>query len=109
MITWTPHGGANQQWQLTPNADGSYTLVNSASQLCADVNGGSTAAGAAVIQWTCTGADNQRWLFTPVTGGGYTIASKKSALLLSTASTADGALLTQQPAGGSALQTWQLA
>ncbi|GAA2807691.1 hypothetical protein GCM10010441_35550 [Kitasatospora paracochleata] len=109
LITWTPHGGANQQWQLTPNADGSYTLVNSASQLCADVNGGSTAAGAAVIQWTCTGADNQRWLFTPVTGGGYTIASKKSALLLSTASTADGALLTQQPAGGSALQTWQLA
>ncbi|GAA2752731.1 family 20 glycosylhydrolase [Kitasatospora cinereorecta] len=109
LITWTPHGGANQQWQLTPNADGSYTLVNSASQLCADVNGGSTAAGAAVIQWTCTGADNQRWLFTPATGGGYTIASKKSALLLSTASTADGSPVTQQPAGGSALQTWQLA
>ncbi|MER5640610.1 family 20 glycosylhydrolase [Kitasatospora sp. NPDC002227] len=111
LITWTTHGGPNQQWQLTPNPDGTYTMVDGASHLCADVTGGSTTAGAAVIQWTCTGADNQHWTLTPLTGsgGGYTIASKKSGLLLTTAATTDGALVTQQPDNGSALQHWQLS
>ncbi|WP_333770736.1 family 20 glycosylhydrolase [Streptomyces sp. IBSBF 2435] len=108
LITWTPGGGANQQWQLTWNTDGSYTLVNGASHLCLDLNGGSSAAGATVIQWTCTGGDNQRWTVTPRTGG-YAIASKKSGLLLTTASTADGSLVTQQADTGAALQLWQVA
>lgn len=107
LITWTAHGGSNQQWTLTANSDGSYTMVNGASGLCADVDGGSTAAGAAVIQWTCTGNDNQHWVITP-RGSGVTIASKKSGLLLTTASTTDGALLTQQQDTGSALQAWQV-
>ncbi|MGW1763273.1 family 20 glycosylhydrolase [Streptomyces sp. NPDC002073] len=108
LITWTTHGGANQQWQLGANPDGSYTLTNGASGLCVDVSGGSTAAGAAVIQWTCTGSDNQRWLLAPVPGGAYTVTAKKSGLLLTTASTQDGARTTQQPDTGSALQHWQL-
>ncbi len=108
LTTSTPSGGLDQQWQLTLNADGAYTLVNGVSGLCVDVSGGSTAPGAKVIQWTCTGNDNQRWNLTPQAGGGYTIASKKSGLLLGTASTADGSLLTQQSANGSALQLWQL-
>ncbi|UUU43521.1 family 20 glycosylhydrolase [Streptomyces sp. NBC_00162] len=108
LITWTPHGGPNQQWQLTLNADGSHTLVNGASRLCADVSGGSTAAGAAVVQATCTGGDSQRWKVTALGAGGYSVANKKSALLLTTASGADGALVTQQPANGSAYQQWQI-
>ncbi|WP_406367780.1 family 20 glycosylhydrolase [Streptomyces sp. NBC_01546] len=108
LITWTPHGGPNQQWQLTLNADGSHTLVNGASRLCADVSGGSTAAGAAVVQATCTGSDSQRWKVTALGTGGYSVANKKSALLLTTASGADGALVTQQPANGSAYQQWQI-
>ncbi|MFE0464381.1 family 20 glycosylhydrolase [Kitasatospora sp. NPDC058965] len=107
LITWTTHGGTNQQWKLTKQSDGSYTMVNQLSQLCADVSGGSSSPGAAVIQWTCTGTSNQHWTVTPV-GGGYTIASAKSGLLLTTASTADGALVTQQANTGSALQTWTL-
>jgi len=108
LITWTPHGGPNQQWQLTLNTDGSYTMANGSSHLCADVAGGATTAGAAVVQATCTGGDSQRWLLT-ATGGGYTVANRKSALLLTTASTTDGALVTQQPDTGSALQHWQIA
>ncbi|MCX5015748.1 family 20 glycosylhydrolase [Streptomyces sp. NBC_00555] len=108
LITWTPHGGPNQQWQLTLNGDGSHTLVNGASRLCADVSGGSTAAGAAVVQATCTGGDSQRWKVTALGTGGYSVANKKSALLLTTASGADGALVTQQPANGSAYQQWQI-
>ncbi|MEV7028585.1 RICIN domain-containing protein, partial [Kitasatospora sp. NPDC093558] len=74
-------------------------------KLCADVGGGSTAAGAQVIQWPCTGAANQRWTATAVAGG-YKLASQKSGLLLTTASTSDGAFVTQQPDTGSALQRW---
>jgi hexosaminidase len=103
MVTWTPHGGANQQWRFTPNADGSFTIANGASGLCLDVNGGSTAPGTKVIQWTCTGGDNQRWL---VASG--KITSKKSGLSLTTASTSDGALVTQATVTGSPLQRWTL-
>ncbi|MFJ9952898.1 RICIN domain-containing protein [Kitasatospora sp. NPDC091207] len=107
LITWTPGGGANQTWAFTRQADGSYQIVNGESRLCVDVSGGSTSAGAQVIQWACTGGDNQRWLVTPVSGG-YRIVSRKSGLLLTTASAANGARVTQQADSGSALQRWTI-
>ncbi|MFF8271588.1 family 20 glycosylhydrolase [Streptomyces sp. NPDC016562] len=109
LITWTPHGGPNQQWQLTLNGDGTHTLVNGASGLCADVLGGSTAAGAAVVQATCTGGDSQHWKIAELGAGAHSVANKKSVLLLTTGSGADGALVTQQPVNGSAYQQWQIA
>ncbi|MBD0742897.1 beta-N-acetylhexosaminidase [Streptomyces sp. CBMA152] len=108
LITWTPHGGPNQQWQLTLNSDGTYTMVNGASKLCADVTGGSTSAGAAVVQATCTSGDSQRWQITALGNGGYSVSDKKSGLLLTTASGTDGSLVTQQPSNGSAFQQWQI-
>ncbi|MFD7321715.1 RICIN domain-containing protein [Streptomyces sp. NPDC059875] len=111
LITWTAHGGANQNWRFTQQPDGSYELVNAESGLCADVDGGSTATGARVIQWTCTGGANQRWRVTRLPGGAgdaYTVASVKSGLLLATASSSNGALVTQQPDTGSALQQWTI-
>ncbi|MFD9355816.1 family 20 glycosylhydrolase [Streptomyces sp. NPDC060031] len=109
LITWTPHGGSNQQWQLTLGSDGSHTLVNVSSKLCADVAGGSATAGAAVVQAACTGGDSQRWKITALGAGGYSLGNKKSGLLLTTASGADGALVTQQPANGSTYQQWRIA
>ncbi|WP_063785262.1 family 20 glycosylhydrolase [Streptomyces sp. XY332] len=108
LITWTPHGGPNQQWQLTLDADGSYSVVNGSSRLCADVSGGSTAHGAAVVQATCNGGDSQRWLITALGAGEYAVANKKSTLLLTTASGADGALVTQQTSSGSGYQRWRI-
>ncbi len=105
LITWTPNGGTNQNWVFTAQSDGSYQITNGLSGLCMDVSGGSTAAGGQVIQWTCTGGTNQRWLVTAATGG-YRIASQRSGLLLTTASAADGAAVTQQADTGSALQRW---
>ncbi|GAA5020792.1 RICIN domain-containing protein [Kitasatospora paranensis] len=107
LITWTPNGGSNQNWVFTQQADGSYQIVNGLSNLCMDVNGGFTTAGTAIIQWACTGGTNQHWVVTAVTGG-YTITSKSSGLLLTTASASDGALVTQQPDTGSALQHWTI-
>ncbi|SEO80566.1 RICIN domain-containing protein [Actinacidiphila rubida] len=108
LITYGPNGGPNQSWTFTQQADGSYQLANGESGLCADVDGGSTSAGAAIIQWTCTGGTNQHWKATLRSDGTYTLASVKSGLLLTTASAADGALVTQQPDTGSALQHWTL-
>ncbi|MFJ8441469.1 RICIN domain-containing protein [Kitasatospora griseola] len=105
LITWTLNSGQNQRWIFTPQADGSYQIGNAESTLCMDVNGGSGSAGAAIIQYTCTGGSNQRWIVSAVSGG-YTIASQSSGLLVTTASTANGALVTQQPDTGSALQRW---
>ncbi|MGV9288486.1 RICIN domain-containing protein [Streptomyces sp. NPDC003719] len=105
LIGWRWHGGTNQKWAVTANQDGTYTLKNQLSGLCADVDANSTRAGAAVIQWTCTGAANQRWILT-AENGGYTLSAKSSGLLLTASSSADGASLTQQPAATTAIQTW---
>ncbi|KJK36256.1 beta-xylosidase [Streptomyces variegatus] len=50
----------SQQWSLTTT--GSYVNVKSrASGECLDVNGASTANGAALITYTCNGGTNQQW------------------------------------------------
>ncbi|MFF6773440.1 RICIN domain-containing protein [Streptomyces sp. NPDC012637] len=108
LVTWTPNGGANQKWTLTRQADGSYEMRNGASGKCADIEGGSTAPGARVIQWTCHGGANQRWRIVRLSSGAHTVASVGSGLLLTTASTTNGALVTQQPDTGAALQQWTI-
>ena len=109
LVTSAQHGSVTQQWTFTEQADGSNQLTNGTSGLCMDVTGSSLAAGATVIQWTCTGGANQHWSVTPLAGGGYTIASVNSGLLLTTASTANNALVTQQNDSGSALQHWSIS
>ncbi|RSN28327.1 hypothetical protein DL990_26965 [Amycolatopsis sp. WAC 01416] len=108
LVTWTPNQGANQKWLFTRQSDGSYTLTNTHSNLCADVEGGATTAGARVVQWTCTGGANQRWTAAKQSDGSYKIASVRSGLLLTTASTSDGAAVTQRADTGSALQLWKI-
>ncbi|MEV6520315.1 RICIN domain-containing protein [Longispora sp. NPDC051575] len=100
--------GQNQKWVFTQQSDGSYRIANAESGLCVDVSGASGSAGAQIIQWTCSTDSNQRWIATAVSGG-YTLTSQSSGLLLTTASTTDGALITQQANTGSALQRWTIS
>lgn len=102
---WLWNGGDNQKWNVTANTDGTYTLKNVTSGLCAEVYENSKVAGAAIDQWACSGDANQRWTATPTTGG-YKLTSKSSGLLLTAASTTNGALLTQQAASTTAVQAW---
>ncbi|MFE5587522.1 RICIN domain-containing protein [Kitasatospora sp. NPDC056531] len=108
LITWAASGSSNQLWQFRQQPDGSYELVNGLSSMCADVSGGSTAAGTQIIQWPCSGGSNQHWNVRLLANGSYTVTSARSGLLLTTASTADGALVTQQPDTGSPLQQWSI-
>ena len=107
LVTWGANGGTNQNWVFTQQTDGSYQIVNGLSSLCMDVSGGSGSAGAQIIQWACTGGANQHWVVTAATVG-YKITSKSSGLSLTTASTSDNALVTQQTDTGSALQRWTI-
>ncbi|MFE9560919.1 RICIN domain-containing protein [Streptomyces sp. NPDC006487] len=109
LITWTANGGANQNWTFTQQADGTYALRNSESGLCADVEGGSTSTGAKIVQWTCGNGANQRWNVIRQANGTHTVTSVASGLLLTTASTGNGALATQQPDNGSTLQQWTIS
>ncbi|MER7536675.1 RICIN domain-containing protein [Streptomyces sp. NPDC097704] len=109
LITWNPNGGANQSWTLTQQTDGTYEIRNRSSGKCADIENGSLTAGARVIQWTCHGGSNQRWNLVRQAAGGYTVTSARSGLSMTTASTADGAAVTQQADTGSALQRWTIA
>ncbi|MER5204186.1 RICIN domain-containing protein [Streptomyces sp. NPDC002825] len=61
LTTTTAGYKTDQKWQFARQSDGSQELANVRSGLCADVNGGSTSAGATVIQWQCCGDSNQRW------------------------------------------------
>lgn len=108
LITWSPNGGSNQSWVFTQQADGSYQIVNQQSQLCMDDTGGFTTVGDSVVQWTCTGDSNQHWTAARLPSGAYTLTNVHSGLLVTTASTANGALVTQETNNGSALQEWTI-
>jgi hypothetical protein len=108
LISWQINGGANQSWVLTQQSDGSYEIKNAYSGLCADDYGGMTTAGTQVIQYSCTGHSNQHWIATLLASGAYTFTNVNSGLLLTTASTANGATVTQQPDTGTALQQWTI-
>ncbi|WP_436497084.1 RICIN domain-containing protein [Actinokineospora sp. HUAS TT18] len=109
LITWTPNTGANQRWVFTQQSDGAYTIVNAASNMCVDDYAGGTTPGTKVIQWTCTGGANQRWTATRLSNGSYTLTNVHSGLLLTTASTTNGALVTQESNTGTALQQWVIS
>ncbi|MGI5193970.1 RICIN domain-containing protein [Streptomyces sp. CA-288835] len=49
-----------QQWSVTTSG-GYVTLKSRASGECLDVNGASTADGAAIITYACNGGTNQQW------------------------------------------------
>lgn len=57
---------ANQRWRLVAATTGYSRLVNAGNNLCADVEGGSTADGARIIQWPSNGGTNQEWQVVPV-------------------------------------------
>ena len=59
----TSNGLNHQKWTATPAGDGFFKFTAVHSGKLADVNGGSTADGATIIQWQSHGGDNQQWSF----------------------------------------------
>ena len=88
---------------------GDYRLVSLQSNLCLDVAGGSTAAGANVQQYGCNGLTAQRWKVTRSANGDVALAAAVSGMCLTVAgnAAAPGANVVQQPCGGAG-QAWTL-
>ncbi|TDC61241.1 glycoside hydrolase family 95 protein [Micromonospora sp. KC207] len=85
-----------------------YRLVAQHSRKAADISGGSTAAGAQLIQWSTGTGPNQQFEFLPSDGGYYRIRARHSGLVLQIASNSSGADINQQPDTNAASQQWRL-
>lgn len=92
------------------NPSAYYRIVNRNSGKVADVNGGSTANGAQVIQYTWGGGNNQQWQIIDNGGGYFRIINRNSgkAMDVSGASTANGANVIQYTWNGGNNQQWQI-
>ncbi|WP_225848288.1 RICIN domain-containing protein [Streptomyces sp. HPF1205] len=97
--TWT--GSSNP-------ADGTRRLTSAGSGLLMDVNGGSTADGAAVIQWSSTGGTNQQWSLHRTGDNVYTVtgAGSGKCLEVPNSSTSQGTDLDIRTCNGGTNQAW---
>jgi hypothetical protein len=89
--------------------DGDHQLVVASDNLCLDVYGNSSSAGAAIDQWTCNGQDNQKFRFVPASGGYGELRARNSGLDVAVAggSTAAGTPdIVQQAPGTAAGGLW---
>ena len=106
-------GGLDNQWQLRELGNGYHHLVLLSSGQCLNVNQGSRAAGAALIQWPCQGltTNNDQWRIERAAGDNYRVVSRSSGLCLNveSGSTATGAGLIQWPCQSNALLNDQVA
>jgi hypothetical protein len=110
---WPANGQANQKFYFervnTNSHDGNYRIRSAFSNLYLDVSGGSTAAGAGIVQWTNNGGNNQMWNMIQVIQGTYLMENERSRLLLNTQGVAQGTQLVQRGSGSyTDPQMWKL-
>jgi alpha-L-fucosidase 2 len=58
VIQWPSNGGANQRWNVVPDANGYEHIVNVNSGLCLATNG---TPGNAISQWACSNSTQEDW------------------------------------------------
>ena len=87
---------------------GKFEIQSVATGLAMDVDGGSNAANAKIIQWPFGAQSNQLWNFIPTSSGYYQIKNAFSALDLNVtaASTEVGATIVQWPFGSRGNDQW---
>ena len=74
-------GGAQQQWQLVPAENDTYSLVSRATNRCAVALAGKPVAGAPLVQGDCYAAGGARWTLQ-ASDYGFTLRSATSDLLV---------------------------
>jgi hypothetical protein len=89
---------------------GNHQFVVASDNLCLDVYGASSSAGAAIDQWTCNGQANQQFQFVPATGGYGELRAQGSGqdVVVANGSTAQGTPdIVQGPPAATAAGLWQ--
>lgn len=74
-------GGTQQQWQLVPAGDKTYSLVSKASNRCAVPLGGEAVAGAPLVQGDCRSGTAARWTLR-ASAYGFTIRAAAGDLVI---------------------------
>ncbi|MDI6101450.1 RICIN domain-containing protein [Actinoplanes sp. NEAU-A12] len=74
-------GGTQQQWQLVPAGNGSYSLVSKASNRCAVPLGGNPVAGSPLVQGDCQSGAGARWTLR-ASAYGFTIRATTGDLVI---------------------------
>jgi len=74
---WTCNSGTNQEFSFVPTVagGGTYYIQPMTPDYCLDVNGASSASGAAVIQYPCNYASNQQFTLHSVSSGKYEVVA----------------------------------
>jgi hypothetical protein len=100
-------GGAQQQWQLVPAENGTYSLVSRASNRCAVALGGRPIAGAPLVQGDCYAAEGARWTLQ-ASDYGFTVRSTTGDLVIGAGAQRFGAhrVLVLQQDTGQRHQSW---
>lgn len=98
----------DQEWQLVPEGDGTYKLLNRNSGLQLALP--SSSQGAQLVQKADDNASDTRWRVTSIGNGRYSMTSPSSGMLadVSGASTTAGAQVIQWPANSGLNQAWTL-
>ncbi len=89
---------------------GYHQFVAANDNLCLDVYGNATSAGAVIDQWSCNGQTNQQFQFVPVSGGYGELEAQNSGqdVAVAGSSTAQGAPdIVQQAVNGASGSLWQ--
>jgi hypothetical protein len=103
-------GWATLEWNLIPTGDGHYEIVNYFSNMALDVQGGSTTAGAPLIQRPSNNANNQQWSLVATGDGYYKLVNRNSGQLVDDANNSQkaGTNIIQWPSNGAPNQEWSL-
>ena len=113
IVVWPNTGANNQEFYFerasVASHDGNYRIRSASSGLYIDVNGGSTASGATMVQWNNNGASSQMWNMVQVVQGTYLIENERSRLLLNATAVGAGAPIPQRGSGTYDIsQMWKL-
>ncbi|PDQ34411.1 MAG: hypothetical protein B5766_11410 [Candidatus Lumbricidophila eiseniae] len=113
--TWNENGTGAQEWQVTRQTDGFYTLRNPGSDMYLDVRGGSTQSGTGVQIWPGNATCAQKWDIVP-NGTGFALlsacsqnTSQKAALDVTAANPAAGTRVQIWVQNSTPAQTWTFA
>jgi len=100
-------GGAQQQWQLVPAGDGSYSLVSRATGKCVIPLDGNPVVGAPLVQGDCDTYDGGRWALQ-ASPYGFTLRTTVGDLVAGVGDQRYGAnrVLVLQEGSGQRHQSW---
>jgi hypothetical protein len=78
ILQWSYHGGANQQWRVISNGDGTFDIKNRASGKLLDIqqSGGSCANGIKTEQYQDDNTGSQQWYLMKQADGTYKMKNK---------------------------------